>query len=64
VWVLARSKRDAVIRVKELVARATKGESFSFKSPEVQELNSLYEWKDTPHAVAVKQRISQRRFQF
>ena len=64
VWVSAGSKRNAVLAVKDLFARAKKGESFSFKSAEVRKLNALYEWEESRQIPAVKKKPSQRTFQF
>ena len=47
VWVDAETKQKAVLAVKDLVAKAKAGQSFSFKSSEVRELNALYEWHDS-----------------
>jgi hypothetical protein len=63
-WVPAPSKRSAVLAVKELVARAKKGERLSFKSAEVRELNALYEWQESPQIPAVRKKPLQRTFQF
>jgi hypothetical protein len=64
VWVPARAKRDAVSGVKELTARAKKGERLSFKSPYVRRLNALYEWRESCQATAPVRKISQQAFQF
>ena len=64
VWVSARSKRNAVLAVEELLARAKKGETFSFQSNEVRKLNTLYEWKESRQIPAVKKRQPQRAFPF
>ena len=63
-WVSARSKRDAVLAVKELLARAKKGERFSFKSAEVRKLNALYECEQSRQLPAVRKKPLQRTFQF
>jgi tRNA1(Val) A37 N6-methylase TrmN6 len=63
-WVSARSKRTAVLAVKELLARSMKGEMFSFKSADVRELNAFYEWEGTLQIPAVKKKPAQRTFQF
>ena len=64
VWVSADSKRKAVVAVKELLARARKGETFSFKSAEVRKLNSMYEWEQPRQIPAAKKRRSQLAFHF
>ena len=46
VWVDAESKLQAILAVKDLVTKATAGQLFNFKSKEVLDLNSLYEWQN------------------
>ena len=62
-WVSARSKRKAVVAVKGLLARAKNGEVFSFKSPEVRDLNTLYEWEGSSQIPAPRKKPLQRTFQ-
>jgi hypothetical protein len=47
-WVEPCSKENAVEKVKGLIALAKAGREFSFKSPEVQNLNDLYAWRNDP----------------
>jgi hypothetical protein len=63
VWVSAPSKRNAVLAVKDLLARAKKGERFSLKSAEIRKLNTLYQWEELRQIPAVKKRPSQLTFQ-
>jgi len=46
VWVSPECKRKAIMAIKDLLAKARAGQSFSFKSEEVRALNGLYEWQD------------------
>jgi hypothetical protein len=47
VWVDAETKQKAVLAVKHLLAKAKSGQSFSFKSGELRELNEFYVWHDS-----------------
>lgn len=44
-WVGPDSKRQAILDVKRLVARAQSGEVFTFQSQAVRALNGHYEWR-------------------
>ena len=61
-WVSSESKRNAISAVKKLVARGKKGERFTHKNPEVQELNAFYEWR--PHNGEARKKPSQRSLLF
>ncbi|MCC7354319.1 MAG: hypothetical protein IT330_11230, partial [Anaerolineae bacterium] len=60
IWVDAESKQKAVLVIKDLIARAKEGQSFSFRSNEIRELNALYIWRHRQTSEIVR---SPNRFQ-
>lgn len=51
VWIDEESRQRAISAAKKLVERAKGGDVFSFQSPEVRNLNRLFEWRNCQYAV-------------
>jgi len=60
VWIDAERKQKAVLAVRALVALAKTGHELAFKSPEVRNLNELYEWQDGPVVTIPSKRATLR----
>lgn len=54
IWVDAARREVAILVMRDLVSRAQAGKVFTFRSKDVRQLNSLYEWRDCDQVRAAK----------